>query len=92
MSYSGTFEKGVFITGNIKLENIKAKFNLNYDHGKQSGLVYYNDGAKYDGDVSNDKPDGVGSFQCLNYSYSGNWKNGLRHGQGGVIFSNGNTF
>ena len=56
MSYTGTFEKGVFIAGNIKLENNKAKFDLTYDHGKQRGLINYNDGAKYEGEVSNDKP------------------------------------
>merc|ERR1712133_180285 len=28
-------------------------------------------------------PDGFGTFQCSSYNYSGDWRQGLRHGRGG---------
>lgn len=37
-------------------------------------------------------PDGFGTFQCSSYNYSGDWRQGLRHGRGVQVFSNGDTY
>lgn len=66
-------------------------------NGKANGstLCIWGD-YRYEGQFANDLPNGTGSLFCLNadasYIYSGEWKNGLRHGYGDAVYSNGDSY
>lgn len=66
-------------------------------NGKANGatICVFGD-YKYEGQFSNDLPNGTGSLYCLNsdapYVYSGEWENGLRQGYGDAVYSNGDSY
>lgn len=66
-------------------------------NGKANGttICVFGD-YSYEGEFSNDHPNGSGSLYCLNadtpYIYSGEWENGLRHGYGDAVYSNGDSY
>ena len=60
------------------------------------GLAWRNGACargSYTGEVSlTGLPDGHGSYSCFSHNYTGDWRNGMRHGRGVNIYSNGDTY
>ena len=49
--------------------------------------------SKYEGDVENGKPNGVGILiSPMGGKYVGSWKNGVRNGQGTTTYSSGTKY
>jgi hypothetical protein len=65
-------------------------FLIPYGYGE---TIYYGDGIKYVGEVSNGLPHGQGRFTWADgETYVGDWKGGRRHGFGTQIFASGESF
>ena len=59
-----------------------------------SGSAIYNEGGFYKGDVKNDKMEGRGVYEPIKggWRYDGDSKNGLKHGDGNLYYSDGDKF
>ena len=54
------------------------------------GIMYWNNGDRYEGDWKNDKIEGKGIYYYNNGDrYEGDWKNGKREGKGIAYYNNG---
>jgi hypothetical protein len=52
----------------------------------------FESGAKYQGKVRDNKPDGIGQMTRPNGSYYGNFVNGIMHGKGKIVTHGGYTY
>ena len=52
------------------------------DYREGVGHLKYNSGSWYFGRWEKDKMNGIGEFECDNYHYNGEWKNGKKNGKG----------
>jgi len=55
---------------------------IDYETKNPRGIVMYQNGNTYDGEWKDGKINGFGKFKCRDYDYTGNFKNGNRHGLG----------
>lgn len=79
--YTGTWAEGA-ITGNGKLKTDSYTMPFSNNTTRQ---------GKYSGYVVNGVPEGIGTFNTQNpngdkYTYEGEWKNGIWHGQGKLVY------
>ena len=90
--YHGEFNKYGKKEGLGKMIIIKEKENIFY-HGiweKDNlieGKIYYKDGSTYDGNIQNNKREGIGIFKSDTEEYNGEWKNDQKEGNGHLYFS-----
>lgn len=68
---------------------IEKQMTLNFDYGERQGI--------YTGEIKNSLPDGVGTFSSKNdegveWTYTGEWKNGKMEGNGCSDFESGQKF
>lgn len=96
--YSGTIKDGKITgTGEFKSDEVNyigefenGKFSGSGELRKSTIIIHFKDVDRkgtYDGTTVNGLPEGNGSFTAKNdsgnkYTYTGEWKNGLYHGQG----------
>lgn len=78
--------------------------NINYDNGdiylgehkdsipQGEGVYTFDNGNKYVGEFFKGKRSGNGVYTCLEYKYSGDFKNNLPNGIGEVVWSDGSTY
>ena len=64
------------------------------DKKMERGIMYYNNGNRYEGDFKNDKFEGKGIFYFdrepfKGVIYEGDWRNGKQEGKGIYYLSNG---
>jgi hypothetical protein len=66
------------------------RYNAIEGHGKYQ----WTDGSHYEGEVKASLRDGVGTFIAPNdeAKYTGEWKDGLRHGKGRIEFAGGAVY
>lgn len=81
--YTGNWQKGIPCGKGKLLAN---KYVVHFDEFDKIG--------KYNGDVLDGKPSGQGTFTAKTddgeeYTYTGEWKNGIYNGQGVLKFTNG---
>ena len=74
----------------------KEKSNSNQSIEKSEIIkttITYSDGAKYVGEIIDDKRNGYGIYYWTNDQfYEGEWKDGLEHGEGTYTFPNGEKY
>jgi hypothetical protein len=86
-TFIGKFENGEWIEGETL-----------YGWGKYPEIVWKGFGdkethSKYEGDVENGKPNGVGILiSPMGGKYVGSWKNGVRNGKGTTTYSSGTKY
>ena len=94
MKYMGEFKSGVPM-GNCKvLKNDKLIIDGDFVRGVLiSGVKYYSDNSKYDGEFKNNTPHGRGTFLYSNGGkYIGDIFEGRRHGHGALYCDNGDVY
>lgn len=94
--YEGEWKNGVWHgLGQYIVQNdtIISEWNNGCANGN---TVVISGNTRYEGKFSNNLPNGNGGFYDMNpeshYIYVGEWYNGLRHGYGDVIYSNGDSY
>ena len=68
-------------------------FNSNSPDNKESYILSYTNGDKYEGDVKNSVRDGFGTYYYHNGDkYEGWWKDNKKHGMGTLFYKDGNLY
>ena len=75
-----------------KIDRSRVQANPQIAEKKQ--ILIYPGGYAYKGEVKEDSPHGLGKLSHSKgaLSYEGSWMNGLRHGEGKVVYADGSTY
>ena len=93
-TYTGGFKKGMYDGQAVLQYEGGGRIETTYKEGKMNGKtkIYTKDHLHYDGDFVNNKSHGKGkryNTETGKLEYDGEWKDGLRNGEGTVYKENG---
>ena len=101
-SYEGTWKNGMMdgkgihtlVDGNSRSGNFKDNFFIEPVIVTGSiQTIDFKDGAKYVGQMNNDKMHGTGTLRTIDgTTYSGDWRENKHHGKGTITYSSGNKY
>jgi hypothetical protein len=93
--YQGEWNKCMKMEGlglMLKAVNAKVLEGIWKDENLIKGRIYFADETYYEGQISNEQPNGEGTFYGLGFTYMGEYKFGKKHGQGRIIFNDSTKF
>ena len=92
--FDGTFKDNAFETGHCTFDNSTGTYDVTYRDGKiQNAIIQFNDGATYDGTVSETALEGTGVFTFPDGDkYEGSFADNKRSGSGTYTWTSGDVY